>query len=234
MAKQKIKNDLSNITGNELIKKYDEDIQYSLEIDPENKYNFTKEEIKFLKIYIDTKSIHAASVLSSFNINDAFDLVESYKGQMEIRRINQALYKRRFAQKILTLDEISAWLSSGITDEGTTSSERFSVKDKLRAAQMLIDLQTLKSSGLENPDEVLYKDIEQDVKHLSLSSIKKLIHQQSIDDQLNEKIKIIDKLNIDNVFTSEEITYLKTLTIEELRKMLKDVQQELSINVKGE
>lgn len=235
MSKTKTLNiDLENhkITGADLVKELDSDVKYSLDIDVENKYNFTDKEKKFLKVYIDTKSIPLSAQLTNTSVNEGFALIESYRGQNEIRRINQALYQRRFAHKILTLDEIAAWLSSGITDEGVMSSDRFDVNQKMRASQMLIDLQTLKSTTLSNPDMLLYNDIETDVKKLSLKSIKKMIHQQSIEDQTEEKMKIIEKLNVNNLFTSEEITYLKTLSINELQNMLEVIQKETAVEVK--
>lgn len=226
-----INENLTNITGKEMLENIDNDIEYSLEIDPEHKYDFTEDEVRALRVYIDTKSILATSTLTNIQAEKLMSLIHSYKGQQEIRRINRSLYQRRFAHKILSLDEVAAWLSSGITDSGVTSSERFDTGQKLRAAQMLIDLQTLKSAVLENPDTILYNDIEQDVKKMSLSSIKKMIHNQSVKDQLDEKEKIINKINVDNLFTQEEITYMKTLSIQELNDMLNIANKETAIEV---
>lgn len=226
-----INEQLANITGKEMIENIDNDINCSLEIDPEHKYNFTEQEEKALKVYIDTKSILATSTLCNMPTVELLKLIQSYKGQQEIRRINKSLYQRRFAHKILSIDEVAAWLSSGITDEGLTSSERFDTAQKLRAAQMLIDLQTLKSAVLENPDSILYKDIEQDVKKMSLSSIKKMIHNQSVNDQLSEKEEIIDKINVDKLFTQEEITYMKTLSLDELNDILNTINKETAIDM---
>lgn len=220
-----------NISGQELVNSVETDIEYSLDIDPQNLYGFTDIERKTLQVYIDTKSIIATSTLVGTTTHNVIALIQSYKGQQEIRRINKALCQRRFAHKILSIDEIAAWLSSGITDDNITSNEKFTSQQKLTAAKMLLDLQTLKSSIADNPDEILYSDIEQDVKHMSLKSIKNMIHNQSMKDQLAEKEKLINKINVDGLFTQEEIAYMRTLTITELNELLNSVNKENVIDI---
>ena len=52
--------------------------KYSLEIDPENKYNFPEDQKKFLKYYVEYKSLPVAAEFAEIDMNMARSYYLSY------------------------------------------------------------------------------------------------------------------------------------------------------------
>lgn len=202
----------------------DSDPKYSLDVDPEDKYNMSEEQKLFIMHYVQVKNVILAAELAGIDEQRAKSYFVAYNSQQEIRRINMAMYQRQFSNKILTIEEIGGYLSSLITDENVALADRLKTQDKLKVAQMILDLNDFRKTMLNDPNVVMTIDIESEIKDLSVGAIKKLISQNKAAPS-KEKDEIIDQINSDNTFTMEEIAYLKTLSVSELLQLLDDTQK---------
>lgn len=199
--------------------------QYSLLVDPENKYNFTDLERKFIESYIEFKNIQLSCNLCGIEFETGLSLYNSYAIKEEIKRINLAMYHKQFQRKMLSIDEIGGYLSSLITEENVSFYDRLPTEKKLDVVKLLIQLTGLKRESLENPNVIMLTDFEEKISNLSLDEIKLLINQEDSknDDSLILKEDLINKLNVNKNFTDEEISYLKTLSIKELTQLVDEV-----------
>ena len=131
---------------------------------------------------------------------------------------------RRFASKIISLDKIGAYLSTFLTDEFIPEGEKLNSKDKLKCVNLLLDYYKLKSEFITNPKEILTeKDLEEDIKSLSIDTIKSLLNTKNENDNKNS---IVDKISKDNKLSIEEEAYLKTLSFKELSDLLESIKKE--------
>lgn len=190
---------------------------YSLEIDPLNKYDFSENEKKFIENYVQYKSILACSTYMGITTEEANKIYASYNVQKEIRRIHSALYQRQFANKLLDLDDIGGYLTSLLTDDFIPIADRLSTQDKLKVVDLLIKINQMKANGFVKPEIIIEKDINEELKELSVDAIKQLLIQKS---NRNEKVKLISEFDKDNILTPEEKSYLETLSVKELLKLL--------------
>ena len=198
----------------------------SLEIDPDNIYDMNEDQKKFIKNYIQFKSIPLAAELSNIDLDTAKSYFMAYSSQNEIRRINSALCKVQFAQKMMSIEDIGGYLSSLIVDNNVPIADRLKTVDKLKVIKMLIELHVLKKNATDDPSLISEKDIEADIRELSIDTIKRLIYTNNQKNQ-DEKSELIKELNINNTLSSEEIDYLKTLSV-------KDLLQLIETDIKGE
>ena len=196
--------------------------KYSLEVDPENKYDMSETQKMFIKQYVDTKNISTAAYFAGIDNEVAKAYYLAYNSQLEIRRINMAMYQRQFKTKLLSLDEIGGYLSSLLTDSNVADADRLKTTDKLRVAQMLIDLNVTKINALQNPELIIHKDIDNQLKNLSLSTIKDLLNHT--DKPVDNDI-IYEVTNNDNL-TPEESAYLSTLSTNELLNIIETTKKE--------
>ena len=189
--------------------------EYSLEVDPTNKYNMSDEQKNFIINYVQFKNIGAAAELAGIKAEAAKKFFVAYNSQQEIRRINRALYFRQFHTKLLDLDQIGGWLSSLLTDENVPIGDQLKTPDKLKVANMIIDLFKLKQESMQNPQELMKKDLSIQIKNLSINTI-----QQLLDSSENSKAQeqIINNPNL----SAEEKEYLNTLPTEDLLNLLEE------------
>lgn len=233
MAKKKKGNLYDNLMTEEFKQKQIEYLdtiknnpQYSLIVDPENKYNLTLQQKEFIGLYCEFKNIQLAAMMSNLELEEAMTLYSSYPCQQEIRRINLAMYQTQFANKLISLNELGGYLTSLLCD-AVPSGDKLSPSDKLKVAQLILDLnKTLK----ETPNEV--KDIvdipiDTQIKDLSIKSIKALLEANKNKEKIKEeKEKIIESFeNFDN-FSQEEISFLNTLSTKELLDLLDSMEKE--------
>ena len=216
--------DEATIISEDYINEINTNTKYSLDIDPLNIYNMLEEQKNFIKFYIEYKDVKLASVLANIDGNKAIDYLSAYSSQQEIRRIYKALMHRRFASKIISLDKIGAYLSTFLTDEFIPEGEKLNSKDKLKCVNLLLDYYKLKSEFITNPKEILTeKDLEEDIKSLSIDTIKSLLNTKNENDNKNS---IVDKISKDNKLSIEEEAYLKTLSFKELSDLLESIKKE--------
>lgn len=209
--------DLIKTETRDLEEKYSQELEtnpkYSLEVDPENKYGMTSQQKEFIKQYVEFRNLFTAATLAEIDEETARSYFVSYASQQEIRRINRALYHRQFRNQLLSLDEIGGYLTSLLTDDFVTSSNQLKPSEKLKVAQMLIDLNQLKMNSLQNPSLIMGKDLDIQIKDLSIKTISQLISQE-------EKKKDPIEASFEETLTPEESAYLKTLPTEELLELL--------------
>ncbi len=200
----------------------DSNPKYSLDVDPENKYNMSETQKEFIKQYVDTKNIATAAYFAGIDNDVAKAYYLAYSSQCEIRRINMAMYQRQFKTKLLSLDEIGGYLTSLLTDSNVSSSDRLKSSDKLRVAQMLIDLNITKINALQNPELIMHKDIDNQLKNLSISTIKDLLDHtdKPVDNDIIYEVTGNDNL------TPEENAYLSTLSTKELLDIIESTKKE--------
>lgn len=206
---------------NELIAKHNKELEtnleYSLDVDPENKYNLSEQHRQFIKLYTELKNLPLVTVMMNIEPEVANSYFISYASQQEIRRINRAMLQRRFQSKMLTIDQISGYLTTLLTEENVPLAEQLKPRDKVAVAGMLIELNKFKAASAQNPDELNYKDVEKVAQDMSIDAIRTLLAQKQNN---TEKDNIISQINKDNVMLPEEIDYLKSLSVVELMQML--------------
>lgn len=198
--------------------KIEKDPIYSLDVDPMELYSMTDKEKAFVKMYVQTKNIQFAGSFCGFDEAESIRIFEKYSVQREIERINKALLHRRFSSKILSIDEISGWLSTLITDENVPISDRLKTMDKVNVAKMLIDLNRMKAEALLNPVDVIDMPIEDELKDLSVKTIKNLLAQKQSNVNLPNKDELIKELG--DGFSDEELNILKNLSVSDLLNLI--------------
>lgn len=166
---------------NELIGKYIETIEsnpvYSLQVDPENKYDMPDDEKRFIKAYCEFKDLALATAAADIDVDTAQNYFISFPAQQEIRRIDRAVYQRQFKSKLLSYDDIGGWLSSQLTGENVPLGQQLKAKDKLEVAKMIIALNDKKMEALNNPITIMQDDVEKQIKELSVDNLKELIEE---------------------------------------------------------
>lgn len=233
MAKKKKENLYDNLMTEEFKQKQIEYLdtiknnpQYSLIVDPENKYNLTLQQKEFIGLYCEFKNIQLAAMMSNLELEEAMTLYSSYPCQQEIRRINLAMYQTQFANKLISLNELGGYLTSLLCD-AVPSGDKLSPSDKLKVAQLILDLnKTLKETPNEVKD-IIDIPIDTQIKDLSIKSIKALLEANKNKEKIKEeKEKIIESFeNFDN-FSQEEISFLNTLSTKELLDLLDSMEKE--------
>jgi len=196
--------------------------KYSLEVDPENKYGFTEEEKQFIRLYVDYKSIATVAVFMNIKTETARAYYLSYKCQQEIRRINLALYQRQFAARLLNLDEIGGYLTSILTDSFVPEADRLKPKEKLEVAKMIIDINKLKIDSMHQPEILMVKELDSEIKNLSISTIKRLIYENN---SMHDKNNVIAEIDNDIALLPEETALLSTLPTNELLDLIESTNK---------
>ena len=215
--------DMDNLEENfqEIVKT---DPKYSLAVDPLKRYNFNEKEIDFINYMIQYRNVQfVTTVLMNIPLEEGVEIYKKYDVQSEIKRINIAMYARRFATKMANLNEIGGYLTSGLIDENLPIAERWGPKEKLTAAKLLMSLNMMKVKALNKPEVVEAVEIQKDLEKLSPNELKNLIEMN--DENNEEKEKLIDFINQDNLLTMEELKNLRMMTIEELQYLIITITQ---------
>ena len=200
------------------------DPKYSLQIDPTNRYNFTEQETDFISYMIQYKNVQFVStVLMNIPLEEGVNIYKKYDVQQEIKRINLAMYARRFATKMADLDQLGGYLTSGLIDENVPVAERWSAKEKITASKLLMTLNMLKQKAVNKPEVVEVVEIQKDLEKLSPNELKQLIEYN--DDENLEKEKLIELINEDGLLTMEELKNLRMMSVEELQDLLSTITE---------
>ena len=200
------------------------DPKYSLQVDPLKKYDFSMKEIDFINHMIQYKNVQFVStVLMNIPIEEGVEIYKKYDVQCEIKRINLALYARRFATKMADLDRLGGYLTSGLIDDNVPVADRWGPKEKLTASKLLITLNMLKKKSLNSPQVVEVVEIQKDLEKLSPNELKQLIEYN--DDENIEKEKLISLINEDGLLTMEELKNLRLMTLEELKDLVETITE---------
>lgn len=220
--------ELSNISQ-QYVQLIEEDVKYSLDVDPEDKYNMQPLQKTFVHYYTETKSLPLAAKFTGIDEETATAYFAMYSTQQEIRRINLAMYQRQFARKMLTLDQIGGYLTSLLVDEDVPLADRLHTKDKLSVAKMLVDLNVYRKESLVKPTDIIdfTSDEEEQIKQLSVTNIKKMLAElKNGENNDEERLKLIEELKEASPtdFTVEEEMFLKSLSINELTSLLNTIK----------
>ena len=200
--------------------------KFSLEVDPTNLYNLSDLEKRFIKGMVEYKSLKFVSgMLLNLDFEEGAEINSRYAVQEEIKRINLAMYARRFCSKMADLDSLGGYLTTALTDENVPVADRLTGKEKLAAVRLLVELNQIKAGAYQNPEVIDVSAIENDIKNLKVDDIKLLIENSSEDDEITErKNELIARIDKDGLLTPEETTYMKTLSIAELENILKEIE----------
>lgn len=203
--------------------------EYSLIVDPTNKYALSTTTKEFVRYYIEYRNIGTAATFCNIENDEALEIFSSFAVQQEIRRISKALYHRQFSKKMLSMDEICGFLSSLIEDSEVPIADRLSNKDKLSVIRLLIEINKYKIEAMTDPSILMMKDITELVKDLSVGAIKSLINQNnSKDNENNINSEIIKYANSERIkkneptLLPEEAAYIESLSADEALKLLNE------------
>lgn len=177
MKNKKVK-DNSGLSAVKYVDNTCKNIVYSLEVDPLDKYHMSDQEKQFIRLYVDLGDIPSISQLMNVSQDILLEYLKSYSCQEEIKRLKQASYHRVFNSRILTIDELSSWLSSLISEDGLIGvDKKVSIGDKLKASAMLIDLHKYKNEVLAKPEVIMDDDMKDKIRKLNVEQLKKLIYK---------------------------------------------------------
>lgn len=203
--------------------------EYSLVVDPTNKYKMSSLTKEFIRYYIEYRNIATVANLCYIDNDEALDILNTFPVQQEIRRISRALYHRQFSKKIMTINEIGGFLSSLIEDSDIPIADRLSNKEKLAVVRLLIDINEVKIKAMTDPSVLMMKDISNLVKGLSVGAIKALINQTNATNNVNEVNRNIINITNDErikknepVLSPEESAYIESLSVDEALALLNE------------
>ena len=199
---------------------------FSLVVDPLNKYNLPVKTKEFVRHYIEHRNIATAAVFCHIESDEALEIFTSFPVQQEIRRISRALYHRQFSKKMMSLNEIGGYLTSLIEDSEIPAADRLSTRDKLAVIRMLIELNQMKLASMGDPSVLMMRDVNILVKDLSVGAIKALLEQSKPSTPPNRDIvTATNTMRIQNsepVLTPEEAAYIESLPADEALALLNE------------
>lgn len=204
------------------IKELDTNPKYSLKVNPENKYNMTMLDKEFVTNYIQFKNVNTVAEIMKIGQDVANQIFVSYPVQCEIRRINNAMYHRQFATRLLNVEEIGGFLTSLLIDNYVPLADQLKPKEKLQVIDLILKVNEMKAKSITDPGELMNKDLNEQLKNLSVETLQQLISQNS---DKKRKTSIINDLDKDANFSIEEKAYLETLSTQELLKLVDDTNK---------
>lgn len=203
--------------------------KYSLEVDPTNIYNFTDTQKAFIKNYCEYNNIPIVAQLCEIDEKEALTIFRMLSVQDEIRRIKLARYHKSFALKTLTLNEIGGYLTAIVMDE-VPISDRINSNSKMKAVELLIKINDMKSKVINDPTIIDTINIEDQIKDLSINSIQQLIvnanNPSTVKNQIdNNKEDIICQIQEQNdtKLTPEELSELRAMSLDSLLEILNNM-----------
>lgn len=203
--------------------KVNRDSLYSLDVDPTNTYKFDITTKEFISLMIEYDDIYYVCKVLKITLEHGMSLLFRDDVKVEIMRIKTAAYHKKFANRMLTFDEIGGYLTSLIMDK-TFQGEKVSMKQKLEIAKILIDLNERKNKAKSDNTtiEVIPEDVNNQVKELSVDDIKKLLNKKSDSKQKKPKTKrqLINEIKAMNVLSKEELDGIELLSEEELQEII--------------
>ena len=214
---------------NQYLQKLDDDPQYSLQVDPLGVYGMNDEEKMFINLYLTFENVIMVCQMLDIPEEAGKKYYLRTDIQAEIERLKIARYHHQFSSKILDIDEMGSYLTSLIMDQYVSKNDRLNPKNKLKAVELLMHITKMKYDIFNNssPRELIdmVEDKEQ-VKEMSPKKIKELITKSQESKLDIEKEVYIDKLKTYGELSKEDIEYLYSLSIDELKKLVKKGETE--------
>lgn len=191
------------------------------DVDESGSYSFTEEEKLFIRLWVEFKNLNIVAESMSISNEDASKMFSNYYVTSEIRRLEKEVTKLRLAQKIMTLDEMEAYLSSLVIDYSIPMGERVSPRDKLAAVKLLMEIKQIKGEAFQGNTTVINALPTADkLDSLSTDAIRALISADDASQTAEEKEKIINELiSISNLSTEEKLE-LRGKSVKELQDLL--------------
>lgn len=216
------------ITGKDLAEK---DKGLSLEPlakDKSTGHSFSETERKFITLWIEFKNISLVAQMMKLEQDEILSMLSEKAVRNEIDRISAMRVKKRFAERIMTLDDMEGYLTSLVTDKGVPFAERLNEKDKLNALKLLLEVKDMKAGGLAEPSTLDNLPIEDEIKELSVDTIKELLSRKIDNPKALEENRAIRQkavLAIPNA-TPNESADISSMTPKELLNMLDRLEKE--------
>lgn len=164
------------------------DPEYSTEVDPQNKLGFTGQQRNFITMYIQYNDV-GMMLASGFTMDDITTLRSTPKIWNECQRIEKAIVAHRLVGKVLSLDELAAFLSSMVMGIGLPAHERLTPNAKLQAIRLLFEYVALSSKpdALFNAIEVESQEIDKKVANMTTEEIRLfLLNKDSFKNLVNK------------------------------------------------
>lgn len=223
-SKQIMINDIQSaaIMQQKYIDELDSNPEFALIADPENKYKMTEENKKFIEHYVNFKNVATAAELAGIDANTARQYFISYNTQLEIRRINRALYHRQFATKLISIDDIAGYLTSLLTGENMPIADQLKSTEKLRVVELLLRLNEMKAASIDDPSRLSSADLSIQIKNLSIATIQQLLKHSKKPDKTDAIISELD----DGQLSIEEKAYLQSLSADALLQIIDDTNKQ--------
>ena len=213
---------------NQYLQKVGDDPQYSLEVDPTGIYGMNDEEKMFINLYLTFENVIMVCQLLDIPEETGKKYYIRSDIQAEIDRLKIARYHHQFSSKILDIDEMGSYLTSLIMDQYVSKNDKLNPKNKLKAVELLMHLTKMKYEIFNNsPRELIdMVEVKEQVKEMSPKKIKELITKSQESKLDIEKEVYIDKLRTYGELSKEDIEYLYSLPIDELKNLVKKGESE--------
>lgn len=189
-------------------------------------YHFTADERQFISLWIEFRNIVIIASMMNMSQKECSMFFTNPHVMNEIARISRARMKRRFACKILTLDECESYLTSCITDDNVPISEQMTNEKKLVAMKLLLEVKEMKADGLVTPSVLDNMPLETEIQELSISTIKALLSTKiRTNKQMVTSIDMRQKVAAEIPYvTPEEEQDIMNATPDELVSMLDKIK----------
>lgn len=193
-------------------------------VDPTGNHVFSNEELSFIQVWMQYKNIDAVTTALDEPYSQVLTYLSNYYVWGEIQRLEKESAKNKTSQKVMTLDDIQAYLTSAILDYNVPLGDRLSNRDKLQAIKLLLETKEMQSNAtIKNSEIVDASTSPNDLQSLSADTIKALLdtHKEEVKSN-EEKEKIIKELIPLMKLSPSEIASLKSKSKEELEQMEKE------------
>lgn len=198
-----------SITGNDYLATIDE-----LVVDK----SFTNDERSFILLWLEYKNIVVVASMMGIDNEAAQNMLANYNIRQEINRLTKIQTQKRFATKMISVDQIESYLSSMITDENVSFVDRLSSKEKLDAIKLLMSVKEFKSNMVANPSEVIDVSLDDTIKNMSINSIKSLLNSKK--DNNNRKALVDNLSALESDLNADDVADLQNMSTEELLKIV--------------
>lgn len=213
------------ITGKKYIDNLNNNILYSLEIDPSNQYNFTELQKTFIKLWIEYRNIIVISNIIGCSTEECSTLLNDYNVNLEIKRLNNAINQKRFATNLLSIDQIEGYLTSMLTGENVPIANQIDETKKIEVAKLIMSIKQYKATMMESPSDIIDISVEDKLDNLSVETIKMLKDINKNTKNKSNKEDLINTLTNNAKLSPEDYANLSSKSDEELQNMIKQLQK---------
>lgn len=188
---------------------------------------FTEEEKDFIGDWIEFRNIAVVSAVSGIPQRTCTEYLGKEYIREETDRICRVRSEIRFSGKILTLDECEKYLTSCITDEGVPIADQLDKKDKLTAMKLLLQVKEMKGEAVADPKTLDSVQIEDQLKELSIDTIKALISSRAGKTEREEEKSLRQQASaqIPSV-TAGEVQDMQNMSPKELLRLLDNQEKD--------